>query len=1029
VRQATRSVTSKGLRLAGALTVVAVVVTSVTLLPTAGAGAGTTPVGSPTGAGSSLSIVGGAARLMAGDRDLGAAPVQGTLHLDVGLEPRDPAALSAFITAVSSPSSVDYRHYLAPGQFGAAFGPSAATVTAVTKALTRAGLQVGPLYDGTILPVTTTVAGAQRAFGVAMDSFRTASGKVVSANVTAPRLSSAVAPYVSGVAGLDNLVQLVPEGLEEAADQPAAAAAGVTGASNGLAPGQPTNSCSTAQWGAPDLAQAYDFGPLYQAGDYGAGQTVALFENSGYSTSEVAQYQSCYGTSVPIQIEPTSATNGTASDEANLDIEDVIGLAPKITQVLVYEVQTNFPTTYAEIASDDAAQVVSSSWGFCETGNSSTAGMEETDFAQMAAQGQTMLAASGDSGSEACNPTASGPPFNNSLAVGDPASQPYVTGVGGTTLDALGNPPTTPPTETAWNSTINEGGAFAGPTPGSPNVPGAGTGGISSLWTMPAYQQGTGVINSFSSAAPCAGATAPTDPYSTSSSGDCREVPDVSADAGHGDFFFTGTSPGAWESFLGTSIASPDWAALTALINASVSTTECNSAPGTVAWNSVGFLNPELYALAASTPSDFNDVTATGDNDMTGTNGGDYPVTAGYDMATGLGSPEGANLAQSLCPRQVIAVTVSGTQTYGSSSPSFTPTYTAPGGVTVSGTLTCPSVNGGTAISSSLVVDAYTIDAPQCSGLTDSDPLDYVIEYGGSTGDFTVTPDSTGTKLTVSPSTEPYGSENSATFTVTVTTGNGEELPETDDVNVVAGTTTVCQVAVAPASGGGSGTCQPTSGTVIYAGSYTVDADYGGDSDLSGSDSSTAFTVSLVLTAPPLPNPTWEMPYTTTISATGAAPGPVTFSTPDALPTGVTLLSSGVLSGIPTDKTQIGHTFTFKVTADGPNSATGSQTYSITLQSPCAAGLTPYFMTASARTGNFLGLFCINSAGTGAYTQFSPTYVVQIKGTGTVATSGSVTRVTAFGKNLAMLGLKSGSFSTFTETAPAPPKAGTFTLA
>jgi hypothetical protein len=168
------------------------------------------------------------------------------------------------------------------------------------------------------------------------------------------------------------------------------------------------------------------------------------------------------------------------------------------------------------------------------------------------------------------------------------------------------------------------------------------------------------------------------------------------------------------------------------------------------------------------------------------------------------------------------------------------------------------------------------------------------------------------------------------------------------------------------------------------------------------------FTVNLALTAPPRPTPEWEMPYTTTITATGAAPGPVTFSELGTLPTGLTLSPSGVLSGTPTNKSQIGQTFIFTVTADGPDSATGSQIYCITLKSPCGTG---------------------HGAGSGTYTQYSLSYVVLITGTGTVTSSGSTTRITAFGTNLAFLGEQIGTFTTFRETAPAPQKGGTFTLA
>ena len=91
---------------------------------------------------------------------------------------------------------------------------------------------------------------------------------------------------------------------------------------------------------------------------------------------------------------------------------------------------------------------------------------------------------------------------NLNLAVSDPASQPYVTAVGGTSLTALGPAPT----ETTWNDQLH----FA---------EGAGGGGISKTFSMPAYQQPLGTVTG-STGTPCG-----------NSSGDCREIPDVSADA------------------------------------------------------------------------------------------------------------------------------------------------------------------------------------------------------------------------------------------------------------------------------------------------------------------------------------------------------------------------------------------------------------------------------------------------------------------------------------------------------------------
>ncbi len=87
---------------------------------------------------------------------------------------------------------------------------------------------------------------------------------------------------------------------------------------------------------------------------------------------------------------------------------------------------------FQRIASDDSAQVVTTSWGNCEqVVGASDINAENAIFRQMAAQGQTMLAASGDSGSEDCFPD---DPGNTGLAIDDPGSQPDVVSVGATSL-------------------------------------------------------------------------------------------------------------------------------------------------------------------------------------------------------------------------------------------------------------------------------------------------------------------------------------------------------------------------------------------------------------------------------------------------------------------------------------------------------------------------------------------------------------------------------------------------------------------
>jgi hypothetical protein len=156
----------------------------------------------------------------------------------------------------------------------------------------------------------------------------------------------------------------------------------------------------------------------------------------------------------------------------------------------------------------------------------------------------------------------------------------------------------------------------------------------------------------------------------------------------------------------------------------------------------------------------------------------------------------------------------------------------------------------------------------------------------------------------------------------------------------------------------------------------------------------------------------------------------------DANPPPVTLTAAGPGSG-PSHGTATVHSdgsFSYTPTTGyfGPDSFTYTLSDQYGFTSPpatvnltvgtCSAGLTAHVLTATSRTGNFFGLFCVNASGSGTYQQGT------LHGTGTVTPQNGVTRITAFGTNLALIGQTNGSSSTFTETAPAPVKAGTFTL-
>ncbi len=366
------------------------------------------------------------------------------------------------------------------------------------------------------------------------------------------------------------------------------------------------------------------------------------------SRSDITAYESCYGISTPVSYSevdggppPADANNGDGI-ETELDIEQVIGLAPKVN-VIVYQgpnSNSNLPgagpyDVYNAIISQDKAKVISTSWGICEPQDTPTPIAqqdENTLFQEAATQGESVFAAAGDAGSEDCTDSVGDPVPG--LAAEDPASQPYVTGAGGTHLPSF----TPPLNESVWNDPVTS--LICADALGTPTACGGG-GGISDLWPMPSYQSGAPpglhVINSNSSGTPCG---APAGQF-------CREVPDVSGDADPATgytIYWDGdgapTDANAWIAGLGgTSGAVPLWAALMADVNAS---SACAGVP-------IGFANPVLYGTAANVyAGHFNDVTA-GNNDDLGSSGGLYPAGPGYDMATGLGTPNATALAANLC--------------------------------------------------------------------------------------------------------------------------------------------------------------------------------------------------------------------------------------------------------------------------------------------------------------------------------------------------------------------------------------------
>jgi Pro-kumamolisin, activation domain/Fibronectin type III domain/IPT/TIG domain len=604
----------------------------------AAASASTLTAARPAGNPAQLVQVSAKPKLPGGARAAGAIAASATVSATLAMRLPNQSAVTAFINATANPRSSQYHRYLSKGQFATRFGPSRASVAAVESALRADGLKVtGVSANRLLVNFTGSASRVGATFHTSLEHVRLAGGAMGRATTSAVRLPASIAKSVQAVVGLNQLVRETdgPSRPVKALDHGKTAGPAAPAVSGG------PKACAIAQelqqGGAvtdQQLASSYGVDPLYAAGDLGAGQTVDIYELEPDLASDVAVFDECYfGADHTSQLTDTlidgGAGTGPGSGESALDIDNVSALAPA-AKIHVFTGPNNNGEigeldTWNAIAMADDARQVSSSWGLCETaeqeGAPGTLQVENEIFEQTAAQGQTIYASAGDDGSDDCAGHASNPVATN-LSVDDPASQPYVTSVGGTTITNA----TEPPAETVWNNG-NAGG-------------GAG-GGISEAWAMPPWETATAVAQTASTEA-CSNDPAGTgDDFHLAGLGTtlpsgtlCREAPDVSALADP-QTGYTIVFDGDWFQIGGTSASTPLWAALTAEMNAS---SQCSSLP-----QGLGFATPLFYQVASSSAANyaaaFSDVTA-GNNDNLGVGSAvDWKAGHGYDLASGLGTP------------------------------------------------------------------------------------------------------------------------------------------------------------------------------------------------------------------------------------------------------------------------------------------------------------------------------------------------------------------------------------------------------
>ena len=548
------------------------------------------------------------------------------------------ADLKQLLLDQQTPGSSSFHKWLTPAQYAARFGVSDADMAKVDAWLSAEGFSVsGTDNSHTRVRFSGTAAQVEAAFSTELHRYAL-NGETHVANASQIKVPSALAGIVANVGNIADF-------------RPRPHLRRIAGA--GMKP-KYTSSQSGDHYVMPgDLTTIYDLQPLYTAGYDGTGQRIAIAGQSEVLLSDIANFRSAAGLTAKAPVPVLMPGTGTATvssgdeEESDLDLEYSGAVAKNADLYFVY---TGSDQNYGafdalQYAVDtDLAPVISISYGSCEAdlGTSEFTALEAV-FQQANSQGQTIFAASGDSGATDCDDSSTETitSATQGLAVDYPSASQYVTGVGGTMFDegsgsywsstnsTSGGSALSYIPEEAWNETTVSIAAQGGLS--------ASGGGASALTTKPSWQTGVGV---------------PADGH--------RDVPDIALDSAvyHDPYLLcssdsqtdvTGSCTNgfrdATDTYLtaagGTSFAAPISAGIFTLINEKTGST------------GQGNLNPMLYALAASLPSAFHDITV-GDNKQPCTTGSTdcadggtigYSAGTGYDQVTGLGSLDAAVLA------------------------------------------------------------------------------------------------------------------------------------------------------------------------------------------------------------------------------------------------------------------------------------------------------------------------------------------------------------------------------------------------
>ena len=374
-------------------------------------------------------------------------------------------ALDQKLADLANSSSASYHHWLTPTEFAASYANSTTDVAAVVSWLESEGFTVAALPTGRgWIEFSGTAAQVEQAFGTSLQQASTSNGtrSFLSGEISVP---SALAPLIQGLVSLDGTVSTpaltTPQKVSSSVAE--LAALSTSGSAEALTP--------------KIVGQRLHINELHASGLQGSGQSIAVVARGNVVADDVAAFRSAFSLSAStLKVVPDGTDPGLTDDQAMATLATSwAGAAAPEAQIVLVPAATTAATdgvdlSLAAVVGGKLASTVVVGYSSCEAGMSAAhQAFYQALYRQAAAQGMSIVAATGDSGAAACSAAGETTPVNSGYAVNALASTEWDTAVGAVALETS--------TLSAWSPASETQPAYAG------------GGGKSTLYAVPTWQQ------------------------------------------------------------------------------------------------------------------------------------------------------------------------------------------------------------------------------------------------------------------------------------------------------------------------------------------------------------------------------------------------------------------------------------------------------------------------------------------------------------------------------------------------------------